>query len=280
MSFAPFRLRAAPLLIVAAAAWGSPLPSLAAASASASFTNISLTVVDLDLNDGITAGFIFVPGNSTFEGAFGAANTVPTNDSQFIFETGLDSPFIARSASASVIGAQVSGTTTSNSIVISGSASATGAEFSGFFHLQTSRGDLFGMQLAPHTRVIVNADYSASASVFDACAALCEQAIASVFIDASGDIGGGSVGTTVSAHAQPGGGILTSGGPESGSFQLLISNPGDFAADAQLRFHVNVSGVAAIPEPETYALMLLGLGSLGMVLRRRRSGWNRFGLRR
>ena len=68
------------------AALVSPLPS-SAASASASLTNISLSVVDLDLTDGITAGFSFVDRLSFAYGHFGAA-TILTGGTptQFIRE--------------------------------------------------------------------------------------------------------------------------------------------------------------------------------------------------
>jgi hypothetical protein len=47
----------------------------------------------------------------------------------------------------------------------------------------------------------------------------------------------------------------------------------DFAGgpDSFLIYNLN-TGVAPIPEPETYALMLAGLGAMGFIARRRKQG--------
>jgi hypothetical protein len=57
---------------------------------------------------------------------------------------------------------------------------------------------------------------------------------------------------------------------------LTAQLPNIFAGRSYVNFHTvqfpggEVRGVLAIPEPETYALMLAGLGALGVVARRRR----------
>jgi hypothetical protein len=88
---------AASLAMAAVAALASQSPSLAA-SASASLTNISLSVVDLNLNDGITAGFSFAEGASGIRPIFTASNGTQT-DTQDLSQSGLNSPFVSVPAS-------------------------------------------------------------------------------------------------------------------------------------------------------------------------------------
>ncbi|MCV2356033.1 PEP-CTERM sorting domain-containing protein [Paucibacter sp. B2R-40] len=63
-------------------------------------------------------------------------------------------------------------------------------------------------------------------------------------------------------------GSFTLNGPVTGTVKLLNLttdyNGNDFVVD-------NLTLTAAVPEPETYALMLAGLGAIGFVARRRRS---------
>lgn len=56
----------------------------------------------------------------------------------------------------------------------------------------------------------------------------------------------------------------------AGSYQIVISGLNSPAA-ASYSANVAVAAVAAVPEPETYALLLAGLGAIGFVARRRRN---------
>jgi hypothetical protein len=265
MDIATVRRRAARLAIASAAVLAPALPSWAA-SASASLTNISLSVVDLDPNDGVMAGFSLVPGISSFLGSLQAENSVLT-DFQDISRTGLNSPFISASGSASVSGARTSGASTPTSLVVSGSTSAAGTRF--FSELQFTTGDE-GLLFNPNTRLIVRADYSVSASVFDACGAFeCEEAFARAGILSFGNLTEFEQSREATAHAvaQPGGGGT---GPQSGSFVMQLDVGPLSGAATRLQFVAAVTGVGVVPEPENYALMLIGLGVLGMVVSRRR----------
>jgi hypothetical protein len=45
----------------------------------------------------------------------------------------------------------------------------------------------------------------------------------------------------------------------------------EFGGASPDQFYLSGVVVSAVPEPETYAMMLLGLGALGLVARRRRA---------
>ncbi len=108
---------------------------------------------------------------------------------------------------------------------------------------------------------------------------------ARLVMDVSGD-GASGVGPTQAARdAAAAAGIVINGLPIGGAaieafYQNNVITAGgflqpaaDFADfDLAVRTKIGREIVGAIPEPETYALMLLGLGAVGWVARRRKSG--------
>jgi len=74
-------------------------------------------------------------------------------------------------------------------------------------------------------------------------------------IDCTGINGNGFVGATVSAH-------FSNGETRYGTYTL--TNEAGFGSQ------VSITSVTAVPEPETYAMMLAGLGLMGAIARRRK----------
>ena len=67
---------------------------------------------------------------------------------------------------------------------------------------------------------------------------------------------------------------FTNGSFETGDTTGWTFSPDGFGLNPAAQFDVGIDKVelaGAVPEPETYALMLAGLGALGWVARRRRT---------
>ena len=63
------------------------------------------------------------------------------------------------------------------------------------------------------------------------------------------------------------------GGVNRASDHMVLDDVYLAVASAPVLAFAALPAVAAVPEPETYALMLAGLGIIGAAVRRRRSGW-------
>lgn len=72
------------------------------------------------------------------------------------------------------------------------------------------------------------------------------------------------------SYAAAGKNFYMMGGPTSGMFDLDVFT-GTSGSTASLNFGGSVTLTQAIPEPETYALMLAGLGAIGFMARRRKA---------
>lgn len=66
-----------------------------------------------------------------------------------------------------------------------------------------------------------------------------------------------------------GGQSVLSLGSVSGDSSYSLHITGTAGSGSGATFNVNLSSVAAVPEPETFAMLLAGLGLIGMVARRR-----------
>lgn len=81
---------------------------------------------------------------------------------------------------------------------------------------------------------------------------------------------GASLSINTSGMAFIAGGTIQSGGVVLSSGDVTLNGGGDISVDGGT-FSVDITITPAVPEPETYAMMLAGLGALGFMARRRKS---------
>lgn len=244
---------------VLGAALGAPRSE--AATSGASITNFTITVVDLDPNDGITAGFT---GSNPFTRLFTQATFFPlgpgVQDEQVVpnWNPGLrsQSSFTQASADAS--------TGPSFGWV---SASGQSSEPSQIYTAQAEQFDN-PFKILPNTRLTFTGDMAVSGAV-DPClggASACQFGTSFVSFDLS-PTDGSDESLHITLLRDFGGGNPNSvSGVEhiDASFSTSADEwTGAISASAQ-------TYISVVPEPETYALMLVGLAALGLLRDRRR----------
>jgi hypothetical protein len=274
-------------------------PALADAYGSATIGNVTVTVIDLDPNDGIAAGIAFMPDPTKYYGGAlvrGYANTGP-NGSQ---DPGTQlKTFFVRGAwqatnvhdGATVDLAHVQGDLTGSGsgvgfsdLSLEGAAGSTAtgrSHFWGWGSVPGNPGGHLDYVLAANTKVVFSIDASLNAGTtigHVAGAPDSESAMAMVGLYASGTAPDG---TTLVEDLQErtarvayvdgapmGGGTDSWSGVVTASFSNvgLQGSAGEFWAYASIE---GDSVVAAVPEPSTWAMLLGGLAFVGTRLRRR-----------
>jgi hypothetical protein len=273
-------------------------PAFADAYSTASFSNVKVTLIDLDPNDGIAASISFLPNATRFDGGayiHGEAETGVVGGydpghqlNRFDKAGAWQSTNVSGSAHTDLASAaaSVTGSATGvgfTALSVSGSALSGTDDHGNYFSYASVPHDSVGNRsfiLSANTQVVFSVDASMSATMtrgYTAGALEGEAAAALMSLYAGGLAADGSTLDDLQQHSvsvqyadgDPLHGASDSwAGLMSASYSNLSnhSSQGAFWADAQVGGH---SVLAAVPEPETYAMLLAGLGLMGSLARRR-----------
>ncbi|HMM55810.1 MAG TPA: PEPxxWA-CTERM sorting domain-containing protein [Candidatus Desulfobacillus sp.] len=276
----PRKASFAALAALLLAAWAAP--SGAASFASASVGPISYQLIDLNPDDGIAPSITFLMPDQFNGGpglSFAYTETEDTGTGLMDARSNTGFGWAPLSANASVPGSWASAAISGNGTPLGSTVSATGAsygtaggseDYGKYFANMTTDA---GFTLSPYTEVVFRAGVSLSASVtYGTYNDVWEEANAwgtfFVWPDDEVNIGSRMVRAVPSYWDQDPidnvsfNGILTVSLANNSADEL----DGYFGSYA----HAWGNSTAPVPEPETWALLLAGLGIMGGVARRRR----------
>jgi len=249
------------------------MPAAHAVSASAEISNFRFEVVDLDNSDGIAASYRIEDNFS----AFSAARITTVGGTEFSdFSTATPESVGLNGitfASVSTFGASMTSSTNNGTYRSDGNATPIHgllAGFSGGATIGVAQEDFF---VAPNTQVVMSADALAQVVGDANCGTLdvaCGNATANALI--------GYVFQNQSGHNVRVDDFLSLAADESGAgesdsasrrLQVVFTNDTDHEASYTLLVLAQLVSVGSIPEPETYALMMAGLGLVAFAVKRR-----------
>ncbi|WP_229261901.1 FxDxF family PEP-CTERM protein [Duganella guangzhouensis] len=267
---------------------GSLVINVASASSSVSATlgNLHYTLIDLDPNDGITPSIVF--GNVGYTDRSSQTSTYAYDDAN-----GVHSKFnraVAPSITSSVtqsspqysMSASASGTSMLNSGVLSAYLQTSGDNKVSFDYDSTADFGVLQFTLSAHTAITFYADASVSAASSGLPSGGYRNSALGI-ATLSGSFGGN--GTALSFFNEDARAsldqIVGSAGadlPVTDAKNQTLEFTYNNLLDIGIRGYVTSSvgtyatlAVLAVPEPETYAMLLAGLGLIGAIARRRKN---------
>lgn len=254
----------------AAAALGVQMPAHATASSSASLTDFSWTLIDLNTADGIAPTLTFAGQSYVYTYTYNSS--LGTTDSHDAAGTSVMDPISSSSSDGhSVSSAAITATSLSTSGHTSGSS--TGGQY-GYYQGTAYLNNYYSSSftLSPFTAVIFQGTATTAATTTAPYDGLHpEWAYGDVQINGSLSYGNNnqSASASFSAYSDNTSGTFYA---ESGPLALSFINPTGNAVNGSLYGAVQSYGysyAAAVPEPETYAMLLAGLAVVGTLSRRR-----------
>jgi hypothetical protein len=271
------------LTLVAAITAVSITPAMAKVTASASISNVTITLFDLNPNDGIAPTISWLASS---EASFTDADVNRFDPMYFQDrQSGYQSLGAANTATASVsratataiVNASLLPGTPATSLSVVGSVDSglnnSEASFSVWAFSPTNNGDNF--KLSAHTMALFSLTANVGATSTEAYVGN-EYAYSEVVFDLmAGYVKGSEIEQRTFASLNAWAGQGTTADVRSANWAGAIVNATDSDLSGSYSAYAHAYGynaIAAVPEPETYALFLAGLSIIGAVVRRRNRG--------